>query len=314
MERPTFLSRAGVHRMLEGTPQHAGRRAVRIGLALLIVTNVIAVIAESVPSVNARHADAFQAFERFSVAVFSIEYVLRIWACVEDPRYAGRWGRLRFGLSPMALIDLLAILPSWVGGLVTLDTRMLRSLRLLRIFKLSRHSSSMDLLLTVLRTEAPSILSAMFIMVVVIVLAASGIYMIEHGANPAFDSIPAAMWWAAVTLTTVGYGDVVPTTVPGRVFGLLITIAGVGMVALPAGILASGFSLELQRRREEFRVKVKEALGDGAVTQGERDRLEEHRDELGLSEAEAQTVLRAEHSSHVASLEACPHCGESLAQ
>jgi len=190
--------------------------------------------------------------------------------------------------------------------------RMLRVLRLLRIFKLSRQSTSLDLLLTVIRQEASSIMSAMFIMMIVILLAASGIYVIERNAQPAFDSIPKAMWWAAVTLTTVGYGDVVPVTVVGRVFGLLITVAGVGMVALPAGILASGFSLELQRRRETFRIQVARAFEDGTVTRAETEQLTAKRLELGLTRAEAALVIRAEQSGRSRAPVSCPHCGELL--
>ncbi len=312
MQRPSFFSRAGFHRMLEGTPQHPARRVVRLSLAALILLNVVAVMLESVPGIGAAHATAFWTFELVSVVVFSIEYVLRVWVCVEDPRFVGRWGRLRFALTPMALIDLVAVLPFWLGGLLMLDMRMLRTLRLLRVFKLSRHSTSMDLLLTVIRTEAASMLSAMFIMMIVIILAASGIYMIEHEVNPAFDSIPAAMWWASVTLTTVGYGDVVPQTVLGKAFGLVITITGVGMVALPAGILASGFSLELQRRREEFRVQVKRAISDGNVTVRERKQLEEQRDELGISADEARTVMRAEQVERTHGGHECPSCGHAF--
>jgi voltage-gated potassium channel len=211
----------------------------------------------------------------------------------------------------MALVDLVAILPTYLGAFVRVDTRMLRALRLLRIFKLSRHSSSMDLLLTVLRQEAGSILSAMFIMLIVIVLAASGIYAIEREAQPeAFDSIPKAMWWAAVTLTTVGYGDVVPVTVLGKIFGLLITVAGVGMVALPAGILASGFSLELQRRREAFRLRVKHALADGTVTGPETAVLDSEADELGISEEDVELAVEAASAEEPSAAPPCPHCGK----
>jgi len=313
MGRPGFFTRAGMHRMLEGTPAHAGRRAVRIGLAVLILLNVGAVILESVEQLNREHAKAFRMFEIASVAVFSVEYLLRLWVCVEDPRYSGRFGRLRFALSPLALVDLLAILPSYLAGLLAIDTRMLRALRLLRIFKLTRHSTSMDLLLTVLRQEAPNFLSSVLVMLIVILLAATGMYAIEREAQPqAFGSIPKAVWWAAVTLTTVGYGDVVPQTVIGKVFGLVITVAGVGMVALPAGILASGFSLELQRRREAYTNEVRRALTDGRVSRREMRRLERHRDELGLSRSEAQLLMQCEEASRRDEGATCPHCGELL--
>lgn len=313
MIRPGFFTRTGIYRTLEGTPAHPLRRAVRIGLAILILLNVAAVIIESVESLSTTFAGGFRTFELLSVAIFSLEYGLRIWVCVEDPRYGGRWGRLRFAFTPLALIDLLAVLPFFLQAFLSLDIRMLRAFRLLRIFKLSRHSSAMDLLLTVIRQEASSILSAMSIMLIVVILAASGIYMIERESNPeAFDSIPKAMWWASVTLTTVGYGDVVPQTVLGKVFGLLITITGVGMVALPAGILASGYSLELHRRRELFRLQLKGALADGDVSRAERQLLESQRNELGLSEAEAQVMISTEQAEYPKSPDTCPHCGKPL--
>jgi voltage-gated potassium channel len=149
----------------------------------------------------------------------------------------------------------------------------------------------------------------MFVMVIVITFAATGIYIIERDANPdAFDSIPKAMWWAAVTLTTVGYGDVVPSTVLGKAFGLVITIAGVGMVALPAGILASGFSSELQRRRERYRLEVKRAIADGTLSSSETRTLEAAREMLGLTTHDAE-VIRAERASPGSDPFVCPHCG-----
>lgn len=287
------------------------RRVVRLALGALIVLNVIAAIVESVESIGAAYADAFHTFELVSVAVFTVEYALRIWVCVENPSYAGRGGRLRYAASPLAILDVVAILPFYLGALLPIDTRMLRALRLLRLLKLSRHSTAMDTLLTVMRREAASILSSMFIMLIVILFAATGIYAIERHANAAFDSIPKAMWWAAVTLTTVGYGDVVPQSALGQAFGFLITVAGVGMVALPAGILASGFSAELERRREQYRLEVKRAIGDGRVSASDAAALEASREELGLTEEEASSVIETERADHPPD-GTCPHCGRSL--
>lgn len=168
----------------------------------------------------------------------------------------------------------------------------------------------MDLLLTVVRNEAATVASSIFVMLIIIVLAASGIYMIERNAQPdAFQSIPQAMWWAAVTLTTVRYGDVVPMTVPGKIFGLVITIAGVGMVALPAGILASGFSQELQQRRAQYQLRLKESLADGRLTRGELRQLRRSAREFGLSDVEARVLLRTETRR---ALSECPNCGAEL--
>ena len=301
--------RARTHSLLETADTLAGR-VVNGLLAIVIVLNVTAVILESVVPLYQQYQRWFQVFEVVSVAIFTVEYVGRVWSAIEDPRYSSGWrGRLRYAMTPMAIIDLVAIAPFYFGFLIDADTRILRALRLLRVFKLTRHSTAMDLLLTVIRNEAATVASSMFVMLIIIVLAASGIYLIEREAQPdAFQSIPQAMWWAAVTLTTVGYGDVVPITVLGKVFGLLITIAGVGMVALPAGILASGFSTELQKRRAEYQLMVKETIADGDISRSELHELREEAENLGLSEAEARVLLTTETESLPA---VCPHCGKA---
>ena len=149
-------------------------------------------------------------------------------------------------------------------------------------------------------------------MIIIIVMAASGIYLIEGDAQrEIFRNIPQAMWWAAVTLTTVGYGDVVPITIGGRIFGVIVTLAGVGMVALPAGILASGFSQELRKRREEYRLKIKQSLTDGEISDGELDQLQDDATELGLSDEEARLLLETETMTPAVPV-ICPHCGKHI--
>lgn len=301
-------ARSRVYSLLEEPDSLAGRLLNAL-IGVLIVLNVTAVVLESVESIYSLYAPWFQGFEVLSVIVFSVEYAGRVWASAENSRYGPGWrGRLRYMSTPMALIDLVAIAPFYLGFITDADTRILRALRLLRVFKLSRHSTAMDMLLTVIRNEAATVASSMFVMLIIIVLAASGIYLIEREAQPdAFQSIPQAMWWAAVTLTTVGYGDVVPVTVLGKVFGLFITIAGVGMVALPAGILASGFSAEIQSRRAEYQLKIKESIADGEVTANELEQLREQAQSLGLSEEEADMMLQTETVTPPA---VCKHCGK----
>jgi voltage-gated potassium channel len=302
-------SRKGLYRLLEVGDTPAGR-LLNLFLMMVILLSVIAVILESVPAYRELYGPWFYRFEIFSIIVFTVEYVARIWVCIEAPAYKGWRGRLRYAVTPMALVDLIAILPFYLGMFFDLDTRVLRALRLMRVFKLTRHSASMDLLLTVIRNEAATVASSLFVMLVIIVLAASGIYLIERDAQPqAFQSIPQAMWWAAVTLTTVGYGDVVPITVLGKIFGLVITIAGVGMVALPAGILASGFSQELVKRRAEFQLKVDRALTDGQISRDEMRELKAYAKQLGLGERESRMLIRRSNNR---SRTVCPHCGKAL--
>lgn len=222
----------------------------------LICLNALAVTAETVEPLAKRWATAFFAFEVASVAVFTVEYVLRVWSCTCDPRFASPLlGRLRYAMSPMAIVDLLAILPFYLPMVLPLDLRILRVLRLFRLFrvlKLSRYSQSLRTIGIVLSAKKEDLIVTFFAMMLLLILASSLMYVIERDAQPeAFSSIPASMWWAVVTLTTVGYGDVYPATPLGKLIGALIALLGVGMVALPAGMLASGFAEELQRRKRQ---------------------------------------------------------------
>jgi len=212
----------------------------------LIILNVLAVILESVPSIEARFAAGFLWFERLSVAIFTIEYLIRLWSAVEESEDARKkpWrARLRHALRPLSLADLLAILPFYLSALVTIDLRMLRALRLLRVLKLSRYSTSIGLLLDALKSEARAIAAAVFVLSLLVLIAASFTYAAEHRVQPeAFGTIPDALWWAVITMTTVGFGDVVPITPFGKVIGSVNAVIGIGMVALPAGLLAAAFS------------------------------------------------------------------------
>ncbi len=219
----------------------------------LIALNVGAVILESVDALAAAYSGYFYQFEVFSVAVFTLEYLLRLGVCVELPEYRGPvLGRLRYMVTPLALIDLLAILPFYLHMLIPLDLRFLRMLRLLRffrLFKMVRYLESMQLLGTVVRRKKEELVLTFLVSGILLVLASSLIYFMEHEAQPqVFSSIPAAMWWGVATMTTVGYGDVYPVTPAGKLFGGFIAVLGLGMFALPAGLLASGFVDEIQNR------------------------------------------------------------------
>ena len=287
-------------------------------LIALIALNVVATVLESVPSLGVPFRGFFYAFELFSVAIFSVEYVARLWCAVESPEERFRRpvrGRLRYSVSAIALIDLLAILPFYAAAFFPFDLRFLRVLRILRIFKLSHYFSALDVLLEVVRVERNAFGAAFFLLLVGMLFAASGIYLFEHEVQPvAFGSIPAATWWALVTLTTVGYGDVTPVTVAGKVFGAWITVMGIGMVALPSGILASGFSQEIARRKRVYGGKLHRALEDGVIDDRERAELESLRRSLGLAEEDVagMTTPRRRRGTDAAPLHKCPHCGESL--
>ena len=294
---------------------------VDIFLITLILSNVFLIILETVPSISIQYRAALTYFEIFSVVIFTVEYLLRLWSCVEDDMDAQsskKWSRLRWLFSPLGLIDLLAILPFYIflfipdSDLSLLMLRLFRGLRLLRIFKLTRYSSALNILFSVLKREVRVLAVTSFILAMVLVMASWGIYILERNVQAeVFGSIPAAMWWAVVTLTTVGYGDVVPITGGGKMFAGLISLIGIGMMALPAGILAAGFTSEVHRRSRTFSRAVDIAFVDGKLGEHESQELEILREELGLSKEETiNTILDAQR--RISSLTHCPHCGEEL--
>jgi voltage-gated potassium channel len=301
------------------TPGDHVSRAVDVFIIVLILVNVVAVILESVASLRLRWGDAFRLLEQISLIVFSLEYLLRVWSIV-DNRWRAEyrhplWGRLRFMRSPLALIDLLAVLPFWLSMFVPLDLRFLRVARLLRVLKLTRYSAATNLLFEVLRDEARVIGAAMFTLFLMLVLTASATWLVEHEAQPeVFANIPQAMWWAIITVTTVGYGDIVPITPLGKVLGSVLGFIGVGMVALPAGILASGFSDVINRRRNDLRRQRNRAMADGRVDAEERRILQAHGQSLSLSEDEVDEILdeTSPTAPRAGGHATCPHCGGSL--
>jgi voltage-gated potassium channel len=271
-------------------PDDGASRVCDVVLILLITLNVTAVTLESVPGLTAPYQVWFDAFELFSVSVFTVEYGLRVWSSVAGGTATARRpvvARIRYMLTPMALLDLIAILPLFLGVFGPVDLRFVRVLRLIRLFKLTRYSASMALLLDVLKDEAKTIGAALFILMLLLVLTASLAYLAEHAVQPdKFGSIPQAMWWAVITMTTVGYGDVTPITPAGKVLGAVIGIIGIGMVAVPAGLLASGFTEEMHSRTGGHRVLPPAGPGQGG-------RLTEVCAELGLGEDAAARILRA---------------------
>ncbi len=309
-----YRLRQNAYVMLEGAHSRAGKLFNGF-ILLLIICNVLSIIVESDNHIYVAHHVFFDYFEYLLILVFTLEYILRLWVSVENTRfYHPVRGRLRYLVTFMAIVDLAAILPFYLSMFTAIDARFLLVLKLLRVFKLTRHFHSLEVLIQVVRQEGAVLASAMFILLVLIVLAAGGMYVVEHDIQPeAFGSIPRAMWWAAITMTTVGYGDTIPASDAGKVFAIFITILGVGMAAMPAGIIASGFTRELQKRRDIFQTRVREALEDGFMTPEEQQQLEEIRKHLGLGMDDAQAVTRAEFSL-MCQLESshCPHCGEKL--
>ena len=254
--------KAWVFRRLNPGPDDS--KAVDTLIIGLIAVNVLSVIAETEQAIADEFATFFLVNETISTFIFAIEYVLRLWVCTQLPGYStGRTirDRTRYAFSAMALIDFIAIAPFFLA-FIEMDLRIARAIRLLRlvrILKIGRYAHAVNMLANVIVRKKEELAIATFVTVMVLVLSASFMYFAEHEAQPeAFRSIPATMWWAVVTLTSVGYGDVSPITGIGKVIGAAVCMVGVVVVALPTGILASGFLEEMGAQRKS---KERDALG-----------------------------------------------------
>jgi len=236
-----------------GNREEPAQRLVDSLLAVLIVTNVVAIALETVPRIAAAYDAGLRTFELVSLAIFVAEYLGRLWVCTEHvplSRLSPWTARRRFALSPFMVIDFVAIAGGLLATTIGVDLRMLRIFRLLWLLKLARYSPALISLGNALYEERRSLGAVVVIMFGLLMFSASVMSLIEGHAQPEeFGSIPAAMWWAMATLTTVGYGDVVPVTPLGRVFGGFVTILGVAMYALPIAIISAGF-LSQQTRRD----------------------------------------------------------------
>jgi voltage-gated potassium channel len=291
-------------------PRNALTRLVNLALAFLIVANVSCVVIESVEPIR-RHFEAeFATFERAATAIFAVEYVLRVWASVDFHVVEYRhpiWGRLRYMRSFFALVDLLAVLPAVLGFLGAADLRVLRLLRLLRMLKLVRHSTTFGLLFAVLREEGRSVAALLFVLLLTVTISGSLMYMIENEQQPeVFTSIPVAMWWAIETLTTVGYGDIVPMTAAGRVIGGCVSIIGIGTLALFSGLITVGFLDQLKTYREHHpRVAVAGSGKSIAVIPNHREPVG---DALVLTDVPSATPDLGAFGWPAI----CPHCGSAF--
>lgn len=275
--------RRRVHEVLRVGSTRPVARTINASIVVLILLNVVAIILGTVQGLRVAYGPWLDTFEILSVAIFTVEYLARLWVVPEDPMFRGAVrGRLRWMGTPLAVVDLLAILPFYLPMGVALDLRFLRVLRLLRlvrVLKLARYSKAIRSMGRVFRAKRQELVMTLFLVGVLLVVSSSLMYLAEHEAQPEdFSSIPHTLWWAVITLTTVGYGDAVPITPLGRALGAVIALLGIGMIALPAGILGSGFVDELQPEADE--------------------------DEALPTQAAAERARRG----------ACPHCGKDLDQ
>jgi voltage-gated potassium channel len=246
--------RQWTHTLLEeGQPDSFVGRVIEALLIALIVANVAAVALETIPAVYARFANLFVAFEQFSLAAYTAEYIARLWSAVEDPRIAirGAWrGRIVFALRPLMLVDFLAFAPSIFGLFFGIDLRVLRIFRLFRLLKLARYSQALQALLSVLLAERSALFASAILLVATMCFYGELMHLAEGRVQPrVLGTMPEAMYWAITTLATVGYGDIVPVIAIGKFIAGATMVTGLALFALPVGVIANGFITGLTRRR-----------------------------------------------------------------
>jgi voltage-gated potassium channel len=221
----------------------------------LIILNVIAIVLESIEPLRQQFQTQFDNFELFSVIVFTAEYILRVWTANLIPEFKKPiTGNLKYTLTPLAIIDLLAFLPFYLPffGVDLRLLRMLRIFRIFRLFKIARYVEALSFINRVFKKKKEELVISLIFTVFLLLIASTLMYYVENETQPEnFSSIPETMWWGIATLTTVGYGDIYPVTPLGQFLGGVIAIIGIGLFALPTGILASGFSDEISRRKQQ---------------------------------------------------------------
>ncbi len=224
-------------------------------IIVLIILSILDIILESEESLKSKYGHFFQIFETITVVIFSLEYLVRLWTCVEKKMYRHPFtGRVKFAMTPMAIVDLLAILPFYLP-FVGVDLRFLRVLRLIRVFrilKMARYTKAFDVIKKVLQDKKEDLLVTMAFISIMLIIVSTLMYHAEREAQPDhFSSISQALWWGVITLTTIGYGDVYPVTPLGKLIGGIISLIGIGLIALPTGILASGYTEQMAKQREK---------------------------------------------------------------
>ena len=247
--------RRNLYRILETSSGH--RRGIslvfNITLITIITLNAIAIVLHTVPAYNQQFEQLFRDFELLSVVFFTVEYLLRIWVCVENETYQHWfWGRLRYVFSTVAIIDFLAIFPFYFTLFATdlAIVRILRLFRIFRLFRISRYSHAFRMIQRVVTDKKEELILSMTFVVFMLIIVSSVMYYVEHPAQPdKFSSIPATMWWGISAMTTVGYGDMHPITPLGKFLGGIAAIMGIGLFALPTGILVSGFTEHIRDQK-----------------------------------------------------------------
>ncbi len=285
-----------IFEILEGSVHNKASRACEVFIATLVVANVLAIILESVHELHAEYEREFALFDLFSVMLFSLEYVLRVWTYGVKYRAAegGAWrGRKEYIFSFYGFIDFFGTMPFYAQLLFPgLDLRVLRIFRLLRIFKLSRYNSALQDLFDAIRAERDSFASALFLLLISCLLCSSLIYIAEGHVQPeVFPSIPATMKWYILTIIS-GWGNVDPVSMFGTVLVVLTQVLAIALAAILTGVVATAYTTQVERREAIYEMKIREALADGVVTDEEAAHLESLRRQFGMSEQQVEIIAR----------------------
>jgi len=263
-------------------------------IATLVVLNVIVIILESVPEIHTAYATPLHAFDFFSVVVFSIEYVLRVWSAGAKypPNTVGKSGRREYIFSFYGLVDFFSTIPFYLQLLFPgADLRVLRMFRLLRIFKLSRYNSAFDDMIAAVKSERDSFSSAIFLMFIASLLFSSMIYIIEGDVQPElFPSIPAAMHWFFVTIIA-GWGGIEPVTFVGSVLVILTQVLSIALAAILTGVVATAYTAQVERREALYEMELRDILDDGVVTEEEKERLKSMQAKFGMTDAQVESLF-----------------------
>ncbi|MBT3698704.1 MAG: ion transporter [Methylococcales bacterium] len=280
----------------QATDKDRASKICDVFITTLVLCNILSVILESVSSLQAVYGQYFDLFEFWSVMFFTLEYVLRFWAT--GAKYADhgqKWqGRREYMFGFYGVIDLLAILPFYLQMLFPgADMRALRILRLVRVLKLSHYNSALEDLFNAVKNEARSFIAALYLLTIAIILTSSLMYYAEGDTQPEhFSSIPASMYWAIITLTTVGFGDISPVTWIGQVLATITAFIGVCTVAMLTGIVASSFATQMARRRVVYESQLREAYKDGVLSDEEKKMLLKLRTDFNLSEEQIKSITQ----------------------
>jgi hypothetical protein len=288
--------RQNIFALLNPTPHsYEVNKYIDYVVILAVLTSVICIILETVQEVNSVWSTEFKTLDILTVTIFSIEYVLRVYSCCEIQSYSKPIrGRILYIFSPSALIDLLAISPFYISLIVnkSIDLRFLRIFRLTRLLKLTRYTGTLNTLLKAVQREKYVLMAAAFMMILMIILTASLGYMFEHDTQPdKFESIPASMYWAVITLASVGYGDITPITPLGRLMTVIVSFVGIGIFAIPAGLMASSFTDQLRLDRKTFEDDVRKLVTSDKFTAEDRENLELEAERLHLPKDVIQEII-----------------------